>query len=395
MLILGLLLCCNLQAQFKNTASLASVTKTGFYAINVTPVFSSYVKTDFSDLRIKDDSGLQAPYVVRALSSMYYDTVFTRFKIVNNSLHDSGKNIIILENITGKKDVNAIALLVRNNLVSRTIDISGSDNGKEWYSIVDGGVLSNRFTSQADKYLDVIDLPNSSFRYFKLVIYNGSKDALNISSAGSYFNAQYKYVTPYVLNGNSSFTQKDSTDNYSYISVHDSAMYHKNYLHIHFKTPLFFKRSVEVLVNGHVLSSFNVTVDSGFNTSIPLFNAAEWTLRIFNGDSPPLRVKSISTYQTKNQVVAWLDSGVVYHLEMTDSNAVTPIYDLQEFKDSIPRKVNELGYTAVTPINRAASKADTSFFTKAWLWPVMILILAVLVAFTWRLTKEMGKNNHQ
>lgn len=391
--VVCLLLCCNLHAQFKNKASLGPVTKTGFYAITVTPELSSYVKTDFSDLRIKDDSGRQAPYIIRALSSMYYDTVFTKFKIVNNRLADSGKNIIILENAGKERNISTIALLIRNNLASRIIDISGGDNAKEWYSIVENGTLGRRFITQTDKYLAAIDLPNSSFRYFKLVIYNGNKDPLNILSAGSYFDAQYKYITPYVLNGNSRFVQKDSSDQYSYIKVHDSMMYHKNYLHIHFKTPLFFKRSVEVLVNGRILSSFNVTVDSGFNTSIPLFNAGEWTLRIFNGDSPPLRVESISTYQTKNKIVTWLDSGVVYHLEMNNDIAIAPVFDLQEFKDSIPLKVEEISVGAIESMEASVVATSKSFFTKAWLWPVMMVVLLVLIVFTWRLTKEMGKSN--
>jgi len=78
---------------------------------------------------------------------------------------------------------------------------------------------------------------------------------------------------------------------------------------------------------------------------------------------------------------------------MSDSFAVAPVYDLQNFKDSIPVRVDEIKVGEIQPIAGPAAVVSKSIFSQAWLWPVMLIVLLVLIVFTWRLTKEMGKSN--
>lgn len=391
LLLLYLLLFINTQAQFKNRAALEPINKTGFYSIAVTPELSSYIKVDFSDLRIIDDKGKVVPYVVRETVPKHYDTVFTRLKIIENKLIDSGKSSVLIEN-PRMVGVGSIALLISNNAVSRQVDISGGYDKVHWYSILENAEIDKKLTNDKDKYLAVLNMPASTYRYFKVTIYNGRKDPLHILSVGDYSTWQFKFINPFIFNPVSIFKQVDSIDGYSYIYVHDSAKYHKDFLNISFQAPRFFKRNGEVWAASHKLCIFTISADSLFSTVMPLFNEKDWLIKLYNGDNPPLPVKSVYTFKTENTITAWLDSRKTYHLEMSDSLATAPIYDLQDFKDSIPAKISEIKVGIVESIAIKAIKApSTSFFKQQWLWIVLGVVLVVLVVFTIRLTRDMGK----
>ena len=66
----------NAQAQaFHNKAAIDSVTKSGFYKIRVTPVLSTFLNADFSDLRIDDHLGNAVPYLLGSkLNALSFST---------------------------------------------------------------------------------------------------------------------------------------------------------------------------------------------------------------------------------------------------------------------------------------------------------------------------------
>src|SRR5579862_7795381 len=80
------------KAQFRNTAKIDSVIKPGFYAIDITPVLSGLVKTDFSDLRIVDEAGNQVPYLLGNSLPTMDTTLLRTLKIIQNTLNDSGQS---------------------------------------------------------------------------------------------------------------------------------------------------------------------------------------------------------------------------------------------------------------------------------------------------------------
>src|SRR5882672_12772849 len=87
-----------LKAQhFSEKAKLDTVSKTGFYSINITPELSSYLKTDFSDLRIADENEQYQPYVISSANKFYYRNNYTALKILKNEITDSGRSILIIE----------------------------------------------------------------------------------------------------------------------------------------------------------------------------------------------------------------------------------------------------------------------------------------------------------
>jgi hypothetical protein len=392
--LLCLLLMHNIpQAQYKNKAMLGPVTKTGFYSLAVTPELSSYVKTDFSDLRVVDGDGKQAEYVLqRAGVNLAKDTAqYKPLPIIQQTQGDSGKSILVLDN-AAKEKISSLVLLLGNASISRMADVSGSDDGKQWFSMVENISLEKKYITDTDRYAETVIFPTVQYRYIRLVMYNGKNDPLHIIAAGRYVNMAFRGMEAATDNPPVSYTQKDSSDGYSYIRVHNPLPFHVDNISLQISGPKFFKRDAVVVVPYGLDADFTLSSNTTCKLTVPVFATRDWLLKIFNGDNPPLKISGIGTSQQKRSIITWLNAGKTYHLEMNYANAIAPQYDLQNFKDSIPADISPIAYGPVEALLVAVNtQAGGSFFKQSWLWAVIIAILAGLLFFTWQLTKEVGK----
>ncbi len=388
--VIALLLVSTANAQnFAMKAILASAEKTGFYAINVIPQLSSYTGIHFNDLRIADEKEQFLAYVIRTKAPAFYNNNYEKFSIIKNELQDSGKSTIIIEN-QKQENINSIALQIRNAAVSRTVNISGSDDLKKWYAIAEDIQLEKRFAADNDRYIQTISFPSSSYRYFKITIENGKNNPLNIIEAGKYVELQNKPVNVYLLNPPVNFIQQDSSDHNTYIRIHQTAPYHIDKITIKVNGPKFFKREAEVVLHNNNTSGFQISSDSLFSFYLPIFNDRDWHIKIYNGDNPPLHIMDVITEQEPKQIIVYLEKEKKYHLLMDDSLASKPVYDLQQFKDSISGDIPQL---QILSFEKVAGKNQTApkFISDKWLWPLIIVVLIVLGIFTVHLTKEVER----
>ncbi len=392
--ILWILCFCSFVANaqsFKSKAAIEPVSQTGFYAISITPELSSYLKSDCSDLRIVDEKENAVPYIVRSNLPFIKPASYKLFKIISNELADSGRSTIIIEN-PDKEKINDFFLKIKNASVSRTIDLSGSDDKSHWFSITENIYLEKKFVTDDDSYMENIDFPLSSYHYFRLTIYNGKNDPLNIISAGRYIGEEQKTISPIIENPLLKFSQKDS-NHVSYITLFNPNLYHVGFVSMHLKAPKFFKRDVEMIASGETLGNFIISSDSVFQFNLPVFKDSLFEIRINNEDNPPLVVASVSTGQEPKKVIAYLEAGVHYILQLNNDSVAAPHYDLQSFADSISSNVPEVKLSNIENLLTPTAPVSNNFFKQAWVWPVIIFVLILLVLFTLRLSKEVEKKN--
>src|SRR3979411_3008334 len=55
---------CSIAQQFHYRSDLDTIRVTGFHSIPVTPILSSYLKADLSDIRIADDNNQWVPHII-------------------------------------------------------------------------------------------------------------------------------------------------------------------------------------------------------------------------------------------------------------------------------------------------------------------------------------------
>jgi hypothetical protein len=166
--------------------------------------------------------------------------------------------------------------------------------------------------------------------------------------------------------------------------------FHINALQMKVTSPRYYRRQLEILAGGRLTGEVSISSDSVLNLSLPRFNDSVFTIKIYNEDNPPLEITGISTWQYEEKIITWLEAGKSYHLEMNNRTANVPHYDLVSFKDSIPKQLNEIGFSDITL--KAVPVSETKSGLKGfWLWPSLILALLVLGLFTYRLTNDVAK----
>jgi len=373
---------------FKNKAHIDSVAQSGFYAILVTPELSAHVKTDFNDLRIIDNKANPIPYLLGTDIPLLDTGLFKPLKIQKNIVNDSGQNVLVIENSLGDK-TDGFYIRMRNAAVSRTINLSGSNDGIKWYSIVENVDLEKRFIQDRDSFQEFISFPLSSYKYFRIIIYNGRNDPLDILSVQKRIQTSPVEKHYLVKNPSNSFVRNDS-NKITWLIVDNSKNFHISNVLFQVKSPRFYKRQVDVIAGGMLAGNFIISSDSVVNLSLPIFNDSGFTIKIYNEDNPPLEVAAVSTAQNEEKIIAYLESGKSYDLELTNANANPPHYDLLSFKDSIPKQVKEIRFSNISKISTAV-KVSNSYFKQVWLWPTLIFALIVLGLFTYRLTKDVAK----
>lgn len=398
LLIFSSLISVCLNAQFKYSASLDSVGQSGFYSIAVTPELSSYLKPDLSDLRIIDEKKEWVPFIIerpfhkRSIASVVFDQ-----KIILKENKDR-ETILVIEN-NEKLELSDFIFELKNAAAERMGSLSGSDDNKNWYVILDSLLLK-----KSDEYSDTshrqrINFPASTYKYFMLKVYNNKKEALNILNAGSTGPVSLiDSIPPFFLNAEPSLLQTDSSK-YSLVKIMLDRPYQINILRPVITKPWFYKRQAKIFTRlksslaetwfSQPLHILTITSDEFSGFQIPTIQSDTLYLIIENGDNPPLHISSIETGVINRNVIAFLEKGKSYTLLLDNHSATAPVYDLEHFKDRIPShssiKVKQISALPEEPV----ASQKQSF--KKWVWPVIILVIVLLSFMTWKLTTDMKK----
>jgi hypothetical protein len=412
----AILICCCctinvLAQQFKYKAPLDIVTKTGFYQIRVSPELSSYVKTDFSDLRIADAAGKWVPHIIKPMLPFLAQNAFKEFPLLSNTITDSGKTVLVIENkgsnlMIGKaevKSINEIVLFIKNASVSRYASLSGSSDQQHWFIVAENILLAKNYATTEDYFTASITFNNSDYKFFKLVIDNEKADPLNIIKAGSYFNLTFQSFPLLISNPAPAIFQKDSSDGRSYIKVKTNAAFHIDRMAIDAGGAKFFERnaglylpvsdSAEDKISYNPVISFKISSAGSNSFDVRKMKAKVFYIIIDNKDNPPLKINSVGTSQQINNIITYLEKGKPYQLLTDNEAAGQPNYDLELFKDSIPVNTDTLGIGQFVKIDIAAAAVQKNTSNQWWLWPSIIAAIVMLGFLSWKLLVDMKKTN--
>lgn len=383
--------------QFHYKASLQNIDKTGFYSIDISPEISSYIQPGFIDIRIADNKGNWVPHILESDLPNITKQPYTNLLLVQNTLTDSGRNLIIIEN-KNADGLKNFYLFLKNAAVSRLAKLSGSNDRKDWFIIDDKLIVNRSNETLKDEYLQQISFPLAKYRYLRLVIDNDHDDPLHITRAGYFQNLVSNSTPVYYTNPAPEFFQVDS-NKHSYIKVQQTKKYIFDKISLSIKAPRYYSREAEIRVaqsnkNGEIKPSELISRKSLQSGTKSEFEPTQTNAEIFfiiinNGDSPPLIIDSIVTKQQSVSLIAYLEKHKHYELQFGDSNATAPNYDLQAFKDSI----STLNRVSVGPVSKIenAKATGNSENKKSWIWPSIIVALLVLSYLTFRLVADINK----
>lgn len=388
---------------FHFQAIIYNVKADGFYTIVLTPSINAHLKTDFSDLRIINDSGRWVPHLLRKPETEYAnESVINKLKIVKKENSTIATDLIVQST---ELTTSNLLLEIKNTAAERSCTLTGSDDLKLWYTINDS-ILIRPITNTTEANSNFsIKFPPCNYKYLKIYISNNRKAPFQIISAATEtidttFKATKKILSNYpsIANPVCMISQKDS-GSLSYIKVVQTAPFHFEKISLKISGVKYYSRKVDLylpvsathsfLNPGQLFQSFTISNNSTLQYKLPICNATTFYLIIHNEDNLPIIVEQVKTYSNYREISAWLEKGNAYNLIMDNSEATTPNYDLKEqvnlherFPMAETGPIKSLGPTVVITV--AAN-------TNKWkIWLSIGIAAIVLFFFTYKLVREIN-----
>ncbi len=388
---------------FKWEVNLEKVEKMGFYDILVPSNITSKLHIDCGGIRIYDKNGEEVPYIFRREKPSSYKTLFEEYKIIENG-HIAEKNYsrIVIHN-PNKTEIDNISLIIRNSDVKKWLKLNGSDNNENWYVLKDNYYFQSIYSDKTTSEIRILNFPKSNYEYYELLISDYSDKPISVLKAG-YYNTQieagkYSELAKPIVEQNDKTTKKTSVVKITFphacyidklaLDVEGARFYLRNsVINLKNKKPqngilkTFYER----------VKAFTLSSNSDNIVYFDRYKAQEFYLMIDNKDDKPIKIKNVRAYQLNSYLTTNLNQGEQYVVRFGDALLQKPTYDLQYFKDSIPKNLQVIGVVgALLNIskNQVSGHNNGINFNPTFLW-ISIGIVVILLGFmSIKMIKEM------
>lgn len=382
---------------FAYKASLDTITRTGWYEITLTPEIVAKCKENLADIRIADPHGQFVPYVLQAglplggsPSSVDY---FIDFPILLSPKGADPFMNVVVRNVSNRP-VNSLQLFIRNTSVQRVFTLSGSDDREHWYIIKEHIALGPGTADSATYYSQRIDLPPSSYPYFKIG-QEGKGLPLKIFKVGTNTSHVMDVEGEIFNTPDPAISRKDSSD-YSYITLTYKEPYIVDELTLTISSPALYKRRAKIYDKEHPLYGVHVIIDPASPVYLlPPFKTREIMIEIDNGDNPPLVIDKISSSQLSRHLLSYLQPGQGYQLLVGNDKMTAPKYDLQSFADTIDRVPAHIRPGTLTSVSRPSpppAKVSSWDYKGVYLWGAIVVVLLLLVWLCLNMLKSIRES---
>ncbi len=408
--------------RFNWQAKVENVTSEGFVKILLSAEVSSQLRDGFPDIRIYDKDNFETPYLVYRDDAKQGLDRFITYQVVETHYTRGCCSFITVKNSTDKP-IDHIVLEVNNADASRQMNLAGSYDGSNWFTVRDQFIVEtfNGIYKGEKKTTNLIrfNFPLTDYKFYKFEFddwhywWRDYKNPIFIVRAG--------YVEPTFIPErcitlpNPTFMQQDTLresqirfdfeeDQYiDHLKFDLSQVKNKDY----YRAASLFELVKNKNGNGWDERYIGSTVLSSLNDNEMSFNESKmghFVLKISNQDDRPLICNGIKAMQVKNYLVAELEANNSYSIRFGNDSIQAPIYDLQYFKAKIPDSLKQLTVLARTNIaklnqivhlaesKKAKETEKATFFTsKKFIWIGVSIVGILLLFLTSRMLRDMKK----
>jgi len=382
---------------FKYKADIQKIDTSGVYRIMLGRDLVSKSLNYLHDIRIFDDKGKTVAYDLHDSTPISTSENFVNFPEVRAESGTDTTTVFIAEN-AGRLSISHLWVELRNTDVSRTVNITGSDDLDKWFAIKEDIPLQIAPYSEKPEFQQSFDFPTSNYRYFRIQINDKHKTPVKVLQAGVVITSMMHgigYAEPIPAK----FTAKDS-GKHTVIFIHLPEQYSSHILHFGISAPKYYKRHITVINaskktlprDGNDVICDTVLNPSGANAVKLIANIDEVKIDIENGDDNPLTIRSISVSEPYEYLVSYLEKGHDYYVVTGDAKALKPDYDLSftdnRNLDSLPViKTGTVSLNNAYKLNKPAAKSNNNIL----IWFTITAALVILGTLTFRMAREINK----
>jgi hypothetical protein len=375
-----------------------NIVVTDFYKIDLEPSIVAKLNTQFSDIRIKGNKGKNVPYFIEKEPFSVTKRVFKEYEIVEKLLWKNGATVLVVEN-SEKDTINNIQLQIKNFDVRKHIELAGSDDYDNWYTIKENYLFRSADGMKTTSAIKSLNFPYTDYKYYRIIIYDCFSMPINVMKIGYYDTykekGKFKKITQPIL---ARFDSAETKQTYIKVAFKERPYFDK--LVIKVDKPAYYFRNAKICFKhtdkkGRVYYEthdyLNLNSNSDLTVYFSDFKHKEFYIVIENEDNPPLENVEIEAYQLNRYLIAHLESGNNYKLvfENKDINGV-PNYDIDHFKHIIRDDISLLSTTSITQIQYEEKKKKIITST-LWMWLAIGIVALLLGYMSYKMIKEMEK----
>lgn len=342
---------------------------------------------------------LEAPYILQAKENK---TIINRiaFKRINESHNEEG--YFYTFETSAKAAINQINLTFRNNNFEWFLNLEGSQNQEDWYTIIDDyRILSIKNNSTDYRFTD-INFPKSKYKFYRLQI-KSKKDPLltkvsileSQTISGAFHT--FEVVDLKYLKGKKTQSEievdlgKVSRINSLQLNIDDNFDYYRpvtiQYLADSFQTEKGWIHNYKTLTRGIVNSSKE-----------NVFHFDQKTVRklkviVSDNQNTPLKITSLTVNEIINELIVRFTDEANYRMYFGAKYPRKTNYDIHYFAKNIPDSLQELSLSKAFLIQKETIEKEKPLFeSEWWIWAIMAVIIIVLGGFSFKMlnSKEVG-----
>ncbi|RYY89631.1 MAG: hypothetical protein EOO15_05655 [Chitinophagaceae bacterium] len=370
-------------AQPRVEAMLDTVPRDGFYRVALAPGLMRYTRTDFGDIRIRDEKGEPVPFEVRRRLGK---STYSFLTVPIARIEDTGTRTLVTFQIPGARS-SGFQVFFTNTSAQRRAVLTGSNDRASWYSLTDSFVIAPKSVPEGGSGTATLTLhyPANTYRYVRLEINNGATAPLNIEQAGVFMGEP----EPELWNAKRRLPFSDSTvGGTTIVQIANPRHEFLEQVFINVTRPRLFRRNV-VLRDPSTGRELAIGMLDNKQTRLifPATRATALELFIENGDNPRLQIDSIEGNQRLYDIIAFLEKGHRFTLGAGDSTATMPAFDLAGFTDSARNFAQPVSYGPIRV--SAATKPEKDH--RSWIWIALVIGIGMLGWFSYSLLRDMQR----
>lgn len=384
----------------ERTAKLKPIEVDGFYQLMISPEIRSVSKNNGDVLRIFDSKKNEIPYVF--LQKDNNTKSHKSFEIISkNAIANKLTEVVVLNKNAEK--LNQIWLKIANTDVAKRFNISGSNDGNEWFGLVDNQFVDGLSDQKSTFVVRAFYFPSNQYKYLKFTFLDKNSLPVNVMEAFSKSQFQNS-VFPIVLND---FTQKiiqNKENKETVITLQFKEPQVVDAVKIEVSNPNFYLRNAKISVPKRrnykkrteifeeLVSLFQLSSKNNKTQVISSVLSKEFTITIENKDNSPLEISKINWYQNPVSLLADFKKGENYTM-IINPKLNKPNYDLAEsginFNQNFPKA--QLENLDQLSENKTENEEKNFWQKPLFMWICIIFTMGIIAFFALGLVKDMNK----
>jgi hypothetical protein len=391
------LLVCSFGYSQNYTGAINGMKESGLHQITIAPEVRAVAQNDLRFLRILDGNNNQVPYVIKDGQKTAQN--YQPFAILSKEQLQDSVTTLVIHN-EKRKEISQFTLQIENTALTKKYSISGSNEGKLWFGLVEKETLSNLVAAKGTSVSRSISFPANNYPFLRIVFDDKKSLPLNILAVGI---AETQLIPEQFVEVEA-FTYEIVEDKVRKVTkIHFTAdqSFQVDALSFAIKSQ-YFKRNASIIANRtekvkkrsrtyqENLGAFNLNSEKDRTFYLNAINEKEFTVEIENQDNQPLIIEAVRVLQKPIVLLSKLTSNEKYQV-IIDTTLSKPTYDLANFIAEESGVLPEASISNFTQeVARKTAPLEKSFWQSSlFMWMCIVIGGGIVAYFAFGLLKDM------